>query len=340
MGRLGPPPRELPALDDAEGWKTYVTETDGFVRSMVGDATAGFKGSIEERDIGPCPLYVVTPDGVMSGDRRVFLDIHGGAWVLGGGDLCKRTTIALADDVHFRFGESILDPQRPEYQVPMFAYLAQLEGPQPLYDLRQAQSSLAGVDWDFASWGGLGVIATNTSEQNGLLGGFNSGSLAVAKNANTSSVGVSARVGFGDGWVTTFSYSEGITQLNLKSDALISSADTLHSRSYGFAVAKHGLFGDDDSLGLAVTRPLQIYSGGVNISAADGVDTNTGDLKIGHEYVALASNTPETDLELGYVTTFMDGAVALQANAGYQMNVAGLGGTNSLSVISRAKINF
>jgi len=99
MGRLGPPPRELPALDDAAGWKAYVAETDGFVRSMVGDATAGFKGSIEERDIGPCPLYVVTPDGVMSGDRRVFLDIHGGAWVLGGGDLSKRTTIALADAI-------------------------------------------------------------------------------------------------------------------------------------------------------------------------------------------------------------------------------------------------
>ena len=250
------------------------------------------------------------------------------------------STIALADDVHLRIGESILDPQRPEYQVPTFSYLSQLEGPQPLYDLRQAQSSLAGVDWDFAPWGGLGVIATNTSEQNGLLGGFNSGSLAVAKSANTSSVGVSARVGFGDGWVTTFSYSEGITQLDLKADALISSADTLHSRSYGFAVAKHGLFGDDDSLGLAVTRPLQIYSGGVNISAADGIDATTGDLKIGHEYVSLTSNTPETDLELGYVTTFLDGAVALQANAGYQMNVAGLGGTNALSVISRAKINF
>ena len=97
MGRLGPPSRALPALDDTEGWKAYVAETDGFVRSMVGDATAGFKGSIVERDIGPCPLYVVTPDGVAQSDRRVLLDIHGGAWVLGGGDLCKRTTIASAD---------------------------------------------------------------------------------------------------------------------------------------------------------------------------------------------------------------------------------------------------
>ena len=97
MGPLGPPPRELPALDDTEGWKAYVAETDGFVRSMVGDASAAFKGSIEERDLGPCPLYVVTPDGVTDDDRRVFLDIHGGAWVLGGGDLCKMTTIAAAN---------------------------------------------------------------------------------------------------------------------------------------------------------------------------------------------------------------------------------------------------
>jgi monoterpene epsilon-lactone hydrolase len=99
MGQLGPPSRELPALDDTEGWKAYVAETDEFVRSMVGDATAEFKGSIAERDIGPCPLYVVTPDRVSENDRRVFLDIHGGAWVLGGGDLCKRTTIASADAV-------------------------------------------------------------------------------------------------------------------------------------------------------------------------------------------------------------------------------------------------
>ena len=102
MGRLGPPPRELPALDDAEGWKAYVAETDGFVRSMVGDATAGFTGSIEERDLGPCPLYVVTPGNVAVDDRRVFFDIHGGAWVLGGGDLCKRTTIASANAVGAR----------------------------------------------------------------------------------------------------------------------------------------------------------------------------------------------------------------------------------------------
>jgi monoterpene epsilon-lactone hydrolase len=102
MGRLGPPPKELPALDDTEAWKAYVAESDAFVRSLMGDAAAGFKGSVEDRDIGPCPLYVVTPESVADEDRRVFFDIHGGAWVLGGGDLCKTTAIASATTIRGR----------------------------------------------------------------------------------------------------------------------------------------------------------------------------------------------------------------------------------------------
>ena len=49
---------------------------------------------------------------------------------------------------------------------------------------------------------------------------------------------------------------------------------------------------------------------------------------------------PETDLQLGYVTSFLDGALALQANAAYQMNYQGQTGATSLAVLSRAKIKF
>ena len=102
LGRLGPPPREAPALDDVAGWKAYVSESDEFVKSMIGDPTVGYTGTIEERDIGPCPLYVLTPEGVRDDDRRVYFDIHGGAWVLGGGDLCKMTAISSATQLGTR----------------------------------------------------------------------------------------------------------------------------------------------------------------------------------------------------------------------------------------------
>jgi acetyl esterase/lipase len=72
------------------------------MRSMVGDATAGFAGTIEERDAGEFPIYVITPSSVRDEDRRVLLDIHGGAWVVGGGDLCKMTGIRAAAAVGAR----------------------------------------------------------------------------------------------------------------------------------------------------------------------------------------------------------------------------------------------
>jgi epsilon-lactone hydrolase len=88
-------------LDDVAGWKAYIAEADGFVRSMVGDATKDFDGTIEDRTVGPgdVPVYVVTPSGAAADDRRVYLDIHGGAWTMGGGDLCKGTTVRTVDQV-------------------------------------------------------------------------------------------------------------------------------------------------------------------------------------------------------------------------------------------------
>jgi hypothetical protein len=248
------------------------------------------------------------------------------------------STIALADDLHLRFGEISLSPEREPFAVSPYSAMDQFYGPHPLYDLRAAQGTMAGMSWDFARWGGLGLTATQIDEQNGLLGGYGSGALSIADSASTRALGVSARIGFGDGWVTTASYSEGVTQLDLKPTGIFSQASDLHSRAYGIAVAKHGLFGDD-SLGFAVTRPIQIYSGTAEIAAADGVDANYN-LALNSERISLAGVKPETDIELGYVTTFLDGALALQANAAYQMNTQGQNGTNSLAVVSRAKIKF
>jgi monoterpene epsilon-lactone hydrolase len=110
-GRLGPEPKELPALDDAPGWKAYVVESDEFVRSMVGDPLATFDGVVDERVIGSFPVFVLTPNGVRDDDARVYLDIHGGAWVLGGGDLCKMTAASSASQLGARVWT-------PDYRMP------------------------------------------------------------------------------------------------------------------------------------------------------------------------------------------------------------------------------
>src|SRR6185295_274801 len=137
--------------------------------------------------------------------------------------------------------------------------VTQLIGQAPTMDQRQATATVANLNWDVAKWAGLGLTASQTTEHNGMFGGLTTGALDLASAANTTALGVSGRVGFGDGWVTTASYSQGITQLDLKPNNIITSSTDLRTRSYGVAVAKHGLFGDNDSLGLAFSRPIQVY---------------------------------------------------------------------------------
>jgi subtilisin family serine protease len=249
------------------------------------------------------------------------------------------TTMAMGGDVHVQFGASWVAPQEQEFQVPLYAKADQLIGRPTQYDQRHAQSSMASVTWDFASWGGLGMTVSQTDEQNGFLGGFTAGALAVNRSASTTAVGFSGRVGFGDGWVGTLSYSEGLTRLSLFDNSLVDGADPLKSRSYGVAIAKRGLFGDNDSIGLALTRPIQVYSGGVDLAVATDADGN-GNLIVSHEHVSLASATPETDLEAGYGTALFGGVMSLQANAAYQMNVNGQAGVNAVTFLSRASITF
>ena len=98
-------------------------------------------------------------------------------------------------------------------------------------------------------------------------------------------------------------------------------------------IAKHGLFAENDSLGLALSRPIADFASRLSVAPL-----NNGD-DLGNPLLPFGTK-PETDLELGYVTSFFNGALNLQANAAYQMNVEGQNGTNSLTVLSRAKINF
>jgi hypothetical protein len=246
-----------------------------------------------------------------------------------GGDLYG-VAAAVADDLHINLGVADLNGAS-SYAPDAYTALARLGGNPAPYNPRTANSLLAGVSWNLTQWGNLGLTATQTQERDGILGQPAPGSAA-----STTALGVAARVHFGDGWVTTATYSEGITQLDLRPGLNITTGtgDTLRTRSYSLAIAKNGLFGDD-SLGLAVSSPALGGDGDfVTLTGAGG----------GQRFFSrsnlLAGTTPETDIEVGYVTTFLDGSVALQANASYQMNFAGQTGTNAVSLLSRARIKF
>ncbi|HXY91782.1 MAG TPA: alpha/beta hydrolase [Acidimicrobiia bacterium] len=102
---VGPMPSpEYPELDDAEGWRKYIAATDEMVLGMFGESglmsAEGFE--IEEISVDGVTVFVVTPPAVGADDSRVYLDIHGGAFIVGGGEVCRGTGIMTARKVGMR----------------------------------------------------------------------------------------------------------------------------------------------------------------------------------------------------------------------------------------------
>jgi hypothetical protein len=196
------------------------------------------------------------------------------------------------------------------------------------YDASQSQSLLGGLSYDVSSALGFDVTAI-ASQRSGVP--LNLAAADIAPKAATQALGVSGHVDMGNGWVTTASFSEGMSQLDLRDT---SGSETLHEQSYSFAIAKHGLFGDD-ALGLSFSRPAP------SLTAGFSGFTASGDLPPLVVAQGLnGSRATESDFQLGYVTNFLDGAVALQTNAAYQTNFEGQPGATSVSLLSRAKIKF
>jgi hypothetical protein len=236
-------------------------------------------------------------------------------------------TFLPADNLRLRFGASVNSERLDRFHFDDGAPT----GPLALtYDASQSNSLLGGLSWDVSSALGLDVTAI-ASQRSGVPLGF-ANDAGIAPKSGTAALGVSGHVNIGQGWVTTASFSEGMTQLDPRGNFL--GGGTLHEQSYSLAIAKHGVFGDD-ALGLSFSRPAPSMAGSFsNLSAA-------GDLPP----LIIAQGAPlnraeETDFQLGYITNFMDGAVALQTNAAYQTNVQGQPGATSVSLLSRAKIKF
>jgi hypothetical protein len=234
-------------------------------------------------------------------------------------------TYVPADNLRVRLGASFGDERLDRFQFDAAAPT----GPLALtYDASQSKSLLGGLSFDVSSALGLDVSAI-ASERSGLPLGI-SRDAAIAPRTSTAALGVSAHMNFGQGWVTTASFSEGLTQLDPRFGL---GGGTLAEQSFSVAIAKRGVFGDD-ALGVSFSRPAP------SLTASLASLSASGDVPLTVAQGMPLGRAQETDFQLGYITTFLDGAVALQTNAGYQTNAQGQPGATSVSLLSRAKIKF
>jgi acetyl esterase/lipase len=91
-----------PALDDAEGWKRHIAASDAMITQFFMAGKTNVPCTVSERRESGALAYELIPEGVRAGDRRTYLDIHGGALIMGAGEVCKAMAAATATCVGAR----------------------------------------------------------------------------------------------------------------------------------------------------------------------------------------------------------------------------------------------
>lgn len=113
---------DYPALDDLEGWAESAARSDAIVAGLRLDAAAAPLVESEAIVLGGVPSYRITLRGRSAqNEENVLFDIHGGALIAGGGDLCRVTGSMMA----VAYGATTY---APDYRMPpRFRYPAALD---------------------------------------------------------------------------------------------------------------------------------------------------------------------------------------------------------------------
>jgi monoterpene epsilon-lactone hydrolase len=100
-----------PAIDDSAGWRAHVAAMDAMVSQMYFNRPLPVPCTVTERREGDARGFEIVPQGVSTDDRRVYLDIHGGALIMGSGEVCK----AMASGSACRLGVRVV---AVDYRMP------------------------------------------------------------------------------------------------------------------------------------------------------------------------------------------------------------------------------
>ncbi len=109
-------PLQMPAnppVSDTEAWRKRIAAIDEMMLTRLGASgqlsAAGLQ--LDEISVDGVTVYEVTPPDLHPDDRRVYLDPHGGAFIVGGGELCRVTGIRTATKLGMRVWS-------PDYRMP------------------------------------------------------------------------------------------------------------------------------------------------------------------------------------------------------------------------------
>ena len=156
------------------------------------------------------------------------------------------------------------------------------------------------------NWVSLGL--SRLDEKNSLLGGQMSTVLG-GGGSNSTFLDAEVRHDFGSGWGASLTARRGWTNF---------AAGNFATGAYAFDVAKSGLFGSDDRLGLRLSQPLRVEQGGFAMLLPVAYDYTTGSATTGFRTMSLRPNGREIDTELSYGSRLLGGNAWLGGNLFYR----------------------
>ncbi|HEY6661738.1 MAG TPA: hypothetical protein VIZ66_02340, partial [Sphingomicrobium sp.] len=152
------------------------------------------------------------------------------------------------------------------------------------------------VDRHFGSnWMSAGI--SRLEEKQTLLGGRMSNVLG-GGGSNSTFLDLEARRDFGGGWSAGLNARRGWTDFT---------AGKFQTGAYGVDVAKLGVLGADDRLGLRLSQPLRVEHGGFAMLLPTAYDYSTLTATSSLSRFSLTPSGRELDAELSYGSSLLDG---------------------------------
>lgn len=104
----------MPAPDDFDAWMRVKAAADAHYAAAIEQLGGHLRSSVETIRAGAADVHVATPEAVASGECA-YIDLHGGALVLGGGAACRAGAQMQADRLGIRcYGVDYrLPPEHP-----------------------------------------------------------------------------------------------------------------------------------------------------------------------------------------------------------------------------------
>jgi monoterpene epsilon-lactone hydrolase len=92
------------APTDVAGWRELIKTTDELLVAVMGAQVEHLRSSVASTSVGEVPVFVVTPDCVDENDdaQPIYLDIHGGSLLMGGGKACEVMARRMAAQVQLQ----------------------------------------------------------------------------------------------------------------------------------------------------------------------------------------------------------------------------------------------